>query len=142
MKGNALRHLLLNSFLFLSVILFVQCSGDAQLQKALKGMAEAITKDCPIVYDQYTQLDNCEALPNKVLRYNYTVDFDKLDITKEELEARMKPYLLSGVKVASDMKVLRDNDVSFEYSYKGKDGKLICEFRITPDDYKSSNKSK
>lgn len=140
MRENFMRQTLLLGLLFISGIIFVQCSSDAQVQKALVAMAETINKDCPITYDQYTRLDSCQATPGKTLKYNYTIDLDKLDITAEELEAKMKPYLLSGIKIGTDMKVLKDNEVSFEYSYRGKDGQIIREFKIAPGDYKTANK--
>lgn len=139
MRNNFLKHVLLVVFLLLSLA-FVECSGDKQVDKELKVYAAEINKDCPITYDQYTRLDSCEALSGKILKYNYTVDFEKLNITEDELESKMKPYLLGGVKIASEMKGLRDREVTFSYSYRGKDGNLIREFKITPDDYKSNNK--
>lgn len=140
MRKNSLKHALLLCLLFLSGIIFIQCSSDSQVQKALTAMAESINKDCPITYDQFTRLDSCEDMPGKVFRYNYTVDFEKLNITVEELEKRMKPYLLSGIRIGAEMKGMRDNDVIFEYVYRGKDRKTVSEFKITPEEYKANTK--
>ena len=140
MRRNLLRQTLLLGFLFVSGCIFFQCSGGSQLEKALKEYTAAINKDCPITYDQYTQLDSCEVVDGKVLKYNYTVDFEKLNTEEDEFEPKMKAYLLSGVKIGAEFKGLRDNDVTFRYAYRDRDGKIVHEFSITPDEYKSGNK--
>ena len=140
MRRNLLKHTLLLGYLLISSLIFTQCSGNAQLEKALKEYAASINKDCPITYDQYTRLDSCEVLSGNTLKYNYTVDFDKLDTGKEEFEPLMKKYLLGGIKIGSEFKGLRDNNVTFQYSYRGLDGTAVHRFSITPDDYNSLDK--
>ncbi len=106
---------------------------DADLMRA----AIEINKNCPIMVDRETRLDNTIALPNKVFQYNYTIvnlTKDELDIGK--LKKTMQPLLLNNIKTNEDLKSMRDKKVTMKYTYKDKNAVYLFAMEFTYDDYK------
>lgn len=73
----------------------------------------------------------------RTIHYYYTIK-GKADTTAIDW-SQARPELIKGVKSATNLRVYKDNDFNFAYTYyssKNK-GKILIDVRITPKDYKS-----
>ena len=108
-------------------------SFDSQLMH----IASEMNKNCPIMIDSETRLDNAIAGDGKTIYYSYTlVNYDKNDIDVDRFESIMKPQILNVIKTNPEMKSLRNNDVTFVYNYKDKSSIHITSIKYSPKDYK------
>ena len=141
--------LLLAIVLVCVCVLFSSCSlinsalsgaADSLIDKALSDAANEINAQCPMTVDSDTRLDNVVALPDKTLQYNYTlVKYSKSQLTEEQIaqvQSTLKIQILNTIKTSSDMKTLRDDDVTFTYVYKSNDAQELIKLTFTPQDYK------
>ncbi len=104
--------------------------------KAMMKAASELNKNCPIMVDKETRLDNAVALPNHVFQYNYTLlNMVKDSINIQQFEAYMKPIILNNVKTNPDLKAYRDNKITMDYYYKDMHGVFITKISITADQY-------
>ncbi len=107
--------------------------------KELVKVANEINKICPWRVDQYMILDNVTVLPKKTIQYNYTI----VDRTKSEVNLdTVKKYIFTGIleniKNNPDMKLYRENKVTFNYYYKDKNGVFVCKYVVNPEMYKEN----
>lgn len=117
---------------------FVKNNESVIVDKVLIELANQTNKSCPIMIDQYTRLDNLSALPNKKLRYNYTIiDLPPEKLVPDTLDKYIRPIILSTIKTDSRMNQLKQLNTTFIYSYKNEDGDVIHTIVITPKEYKS-----
>ena len=112
---------------------FFSPSIDSQLMS----WSSEINKNCPFMVDSETRLDNTLGGVGKSITYNYTL----VNLTKDEIdiayaESILKPQILNNIKTNPDMKLLRDNDVSFIYNYSDKSSVRITTIKFAPSDYK------
>lgn len=107
------------------------------MQEELEKIAQNINAHCPIIIDQTIRIDSCQALPNNVLEYNYTILFiDATRINRHEFKDEMRNTLLYNLQNNSDMKNLIDNEVTLIYSCKDENGKSLGNLTLSPEDYK------
>ena len=113
---------------------------DAAVDEELRNMANEINAQCPMTIDQDTRLDNAIALQGKTFQYNYTlVNYAKSALTAEQIQSiedAMRPSILNILKSSSQLKELRDNNVTFKYLYRSNDGYELMILTFTPSDYK------
>lgn len=106
------------------------------MYKKLENIASGINSRCPIQIDQTIRLDSCEAIPEAVLKYNYTFLFiDAAIIDREEFESQMWNYILYNTQINEEIKSLREQGCTFIYSCKDEKGDLLGELKVTPEDY-------
>lgn len=111
--------------------------GTPSFDEVLVKSADEINKTCPMMVDQYTRLDNANALPNNTFQYNYTLIENTVDEVNMDTVAKyMKPGIIHNVKTNPDLKLFRDNNVTLVYSYRDKNGAFVMKYNITPDLYK------
>lgn len=136
MKNTLNRFYLSLSTIVIS-LLFVQCNGD-KTNFILKNIANEVNKSCPTTLDEITRLDSCQALPNKILRYNYTM-IDQEALSSQEMEVfklYQEKYLLSDIlQSRSELQVLFDINTTFQYAYYTESGKELATITIGPDEY-------
>jgi len=114
--------------------MFPAPSIDQQLMK----VADELNKNCPIMVDKETRLDNTVAGVGKTLAYNYTlVNLAKEDLDIDGMKASLWPILVNNVKYHEEMKTFRENDVTLKYYYKDREGIFVLSLEITPSDYKN-----
>nr|WP_319397652.1 hypothetical protein [uncultured Carboxylicivirga sp.] len=107
--------------------------------KVLMKTASNLNKECPMMVDQETRLDNAIALSNDVFQYNYTlVNIRKDSIDLEAFNNYMKPMLVNNVKTSPDLKVFRDHNITLAYQYKDNDGAFVTKIEITSQQYWSN----
>ncbi|WP_449400560.1 hypothetical protein [Chryseobacterium wanjuense] len=127
------------SLVFLIMVL-VSCNKEKTIDDELKEAAANMNKLTPQILNEGVRLDSVSALPNKVFKYNYTLTDDvKENVTPEEIETfkkEAKEGALKVVKNSGDMQEFRNNDVTLQYSYFDKNGKLTADFTIAPAEYK------
>jgi len=133
---QGVMRVIMGTFLLCVMTIFFSCSGDS-FDKQLLQTAEEINKNCPIIVDKNTRLDNTLAGPGKRFTYNYTlVNFGADDIDKDKFIAAMKPKIFNGVKTNKDMEEFRNKKVEIVYVYKSKDNKEVARIVVSPSDYK------
>jgi hypothetical protein len=117
------------------------CLTGGMLDKVMLKAAEEINKNCPIMVDSETRLDNAMALPGKKLVYYYTM----INYAKEELDVdifaeNMTPTIINAVSSNNEMAFLREKEVTFSYQYKDKNGEFFWTLDVTPDMYNNPRK--
>jgi hypothetical protein len=106
------------------------------IDSLLVNVAKEINKSCPMQLDKITTLTNTIALPDKVLRYNYSLNLDKDSIDINEMIRNTEPKIINGVKTNPDMKKFRDDNVTLSYNYADRKGIFLFKIDVTPDKYK------
>jgi len=112
---------------------FIQC--DSAVDKVLKQTSDEMNKQCPMTLNEIVRLDNTEALPGKILKYNYTIT-DASNFDAAQVKEAGIPMAKNLIKTNAQMEPLRKLEVTFRYYYKDNDGKELLTYDITPSDYK------
>ena len=120
----AVQHFVFNSDLF-------------SIDKSVAQLANEINKNCPMMIDSETKLDNTIALPNKTFQYNYTlVNMVKEAVDTLEIKNALEPNIINFVKTNPQMKEIRDHEITINYYYKDKNGAYLFEVKVPPALYK------
>lgn len=99
-------------------------------------IADEINKQCPMMVDADTRLDNALVLPGNVFQYNYTVvnaELENVDV--EAFKTYLEPIITNAVSTDPQMQFQRDYKTTMNYNYKDKNGKHLFLISITPDKY-------
>ncbi len=128
-----------SSFFILATIVlsfFISgCKSKDKVQIELKKVAENLNKELPIQYDILTRCDSCQALPGRTFKYYYTFLFSINERDTLSFKEKTKPTLLYNIQTSSSMDYMRDNHVTFIYSYTDKEGNKWGDIVISPNDY-------
>ena len=132
---------------FVVGLIFVYFSANyfygSNIDKKLLQTADEMNKNCPMMIDHDTQLDNTIAGPGKLLTYNYTlVNYTGAELDLVGMEKNMTTYLITYVKNHKEMKSLRKAGVIFKYIYKDKNGIFLFEITVGPNEYSSGTVEK
>lgn len=121
----------------LSLLTFTACHENLE-ERAAREAAEFTRKNCPTAVSEYIINDSTTYdKDTRTIHYYYTIK-GKADTTAIDW-SQARPELIKGVKSATNLRVYKDNDFNFAYTYyssKNK-GKILIDVRITPKDYKS-----
>ena len=99
--------------------------------------ASELNATCPMMVDEFTRLDNANALPENAFQYNYTlVDLIKSEVDLEAVKNYIRPGLITIVRSDPKLKIYRDNKTTMIYSYRDKNGEFVAKFAVTPELYK------
>lgn len=108
--------------------------------KVMMEYASELNKNCPIMIDNATRFDNATPLPGKIFQYNYTlVSMVKDSLNIDELKKYLEPSVINFVKSNPEMKTVRDNNVTINYSYRDKAGIFLFTISVSPDLYKQDS---
>ena len=130
--------------LIIGIVVFVALVAGAifffanfsMFDKAIATASEEINKSCPMMLDDETRLDNTEALPDKTLKYNYTlVNMEKADLNIDTLKKYLEPNILSNAKTSPELQIFRTLKATLVYHYIDKNGEFVHEYSVTPDMY-------
>ncbi|HEX2933797.1 MAG TPA: hypothetical protein VHO72_00445 [Bacteroidales bacterium] len=105
-------------------------------EKALVEYASEFNKNCPVMIDNATRLDNTLALPDNTFQYNYTiltVVKDSVDV--DALKSYVEPTIINAIKTEPQMKIFRDNKTTINYNYKDVEGVTLFTISIKPEQY-------
>lgn len=104
--------------------------------KVMMQVASELNKTCPIMVDEYTQLDNAVALPNNTFQYNYTLVYlTKEEVNLDTVKKYIEPLILNNIRTNPDMKYFREKKATIVYSYKDKLGVFVHKYAVTPAMY-------
>ncbi|MFT4667421.1 MAG: hypothetical protein ACI8YQ_003553 [Polaribacter sp.] len=104
--------------------------------KVLMASANEINKNCPLMVDRETRLDNSIALPENKFQYNYTlINLLKDSIDLMVAEDGIKKQLIVNVKETPELEPFRKNETVMCYSYKDRQGVFLFKIEIAPEDY-------
>lgn len=105
-------------------------------EKALVEYAREINKNCPIMIDNATRLDNTLALPDNTFQYNYTIlSVVKDSVDVDALRNYIEPGIINAIKTEPQMKIIRDNKTTVNYSYKDEAGEVLFTISVKPEQY-------
>ena len=132
-------------FLLLLFIPLVSCDfnlnktnsySNIDFDDVLRIAAEKTNERCPMMVDKNTRMDNVAALSNKTVLYNYTLINNLVDdFTDEYLENEFGPILIDQVRTNPLLSSWRENNVTFLYHYRDKNGVSIKQYTIKPEMY-------
>lgn len=106
------------------------------MYKEIENTVNELNSRCPIQIDQTIRLDNCRAVPENTLEYNYTFLFiDATIIDRHEFESQMWNYILYNTQMDDSVKKLRELGTTFVYTCKDEKGDSLGELTVTPEDY-------
>ena len=108
---------------------------QASPEAKLKALADRINKEGKKLVDEATRLEGAEALPNRTLVYNYSLCTKTAsEIPADALDQAVRPNVLKTYRSHPDMKFFRDNGVTLKYRYRDKNGELIGDISVGPND--------
>ncbi|QED37601.1 zinc ribbon domain-containing protein [Antarcticibacterium arcticum] len=99
-------------------------------------IADEINKQCPMMVDADTRLDNALVLPGNVFQYNYTVmnaELENIDV--QAFKTYLEPIITNAVSTDPQMQFQRDYKTTMNYNYKDKNGRHLFLISVTPDKY-------
>jgi len=127
--GYGISHLISRRFL-------AEKFKSSAMDNVMATLVSEMNKQCPVMIDQYTRLDNIESLPGKTLQYNYTlIGFDQASVSAEALKENIEPQLVNTIKTNPQMQVFRMYKTTFVYNYKDEAGNSFLKISVTPDQY-------
>ena len=128
------------TMLLCSGLLLACTPSDSSIDKSMRDAADEINAQCPMTIDSETRLDNCMALPGKIFQYNYTMvnyAYDQFDQSAlAQVQEETTPQMINFVKSSSDLKQLRDYEITFKFVIRSNDSYELMVITITPQDYK------
>lgn len=111
-------------------------NGDGSIAGQMQFMADAINKQCPVMIDEMTRLDNCKYdEANKTIKYYYTIT-DQSNIDIDVFKSGIAEMLKKTVKDNKEMASIKMLKVNIQYLYVDNSGKELVTVTVTPDDYK------
>jgi len=121
---------------FIVMFFISQSLFKPSIDKQLLESVEELNKNCPITVDQFTVLKNAAALPNKTIQYNYSlVGITKAEVNLDTVKKYVFPGVLANVKSNPQLKLFRENKVTFNYYYSDKNGIFVTKYVVKPDMY-------
>ncbi len=121
--------------LLLMLALFSACSNNQIISPILKKTSEDINKQCPAKIDIATILVNTEALPNRILKYNYKLNLKDNDLDTVLAKDAIKHRILYTMFNNPEVKSLLSQNFTFLHNYCDLNGKYLFQFTVTPDEY-------
>lgn len=114
----------------------VQQLFSTSIEKELREAANELNKNCPVMIDSETRLDNTMVIDAKTFQYNYTlVGMEIATIDTVDFNNYMEPSIVLQTKSNPQLEFVRKGKVTLNYLYKDKNGAYISMIRVTPDKY-------
>ena len=128
-------------FIFIT-LLFISC--DRGKSAILKATAEEVQKMCPMEIDHVTTLNSCEYIPEKILKYTYTIDLnDEVDLNSyQKIMGEQVVRQMVETMAQDKSKPLQMLSPTFVHCYKNKAGEVLYEITVTPEMYNNPVESK
>jgi hypothetical protein len=121
------------TFISVELIFYRNSSPDRTVLKFAKDM----NKQCPMMIDIETRLDNVNALADNTLHFDYTLIYHVKDsLPVENIKNYMQPMILSKIKTSETLSKFLDKKLTWVYSYRDKNGDFIFKLIYTPEQFK------
>jgi len=92
--------------------------------------------ELPEYVDEETRLDSVTLVSEDNLSFNYSlVNYLKKNVDAKKFQELLRPGILDVITNNKELRELRDNNVTFTYSYVDKNNIFLFNVIITPDDY-------
>lgn len=110
--------------------------SDEEVQECLVEMCNIINKNCPRIVDKNITLTTTTVLPNRQLYYYYT----RNDLLKKDVNSKIdykayREYSINFLKNTPSTEVFKILKVTVNYTYKDKNGNLLFNIKIKPEEY-------
>lgn len=103
----------------------------------LVSFANEVNQNCPFMLNAQTRMDNITVGEGNSIIYNYTlINYKKDELNLKYFKNKLRPLIVSAIKINPKMNFLKDRNVTFEYNYKDKNGIFITLLKISPWEYK------
>jgi hypothetical protein len=107
------------------------------VEEQLKDISVQINKQCPVVLDSETRLDSTGTNPGRIVIYYLTLTQQlKANINIEEVRQFLTYQIINNIRINEQMKIMRDNEVTFDYKYQDKEFVNVLDIIVTKNDYK------
>lgn len=139
-KKQKVRYVGLIAFAVLFVLTYWLMTGPLSskttVEKQLQMLSAGLSEKCPMMVDDITRLDSVRS-QGIVLNYYYTLmGVDKGMGDFSQAGQQIGVQILEQVKTSPDMSTLRRNRVTFGYIYRDRNGTLLFELEIPPEQYR------
>lgn len=109
--------------------------SDEDLNYLLKNTISGLKGHLPMQVDEYTELIDCDVLPEKTLQYIYV--FKNVSVAQFDsvaFKADQVPAITETLKNAPETKEILDAGGTFLYIYKDRDEKYLCQINVSSKD--------
>ena len=104
--------------------------------KAMTKFASEISKNCPMMIDNVTRLDNAIALPDNAIQYSYTIiNVVKDSINIDEAKKVLGPRISNFVRTNPEMQFIRNHKTTVNYYYSDRKGVYLFTISVKPSQY-------
>ena len=116
----------------------VQQLFKTDLESDLENTASEFNKQMPIQIDQSSRLDSVSAKGKTNFIYYYTLmNAEKLEVNLDTVNKYIRHNIIKNVKDSPELKIFRDNNITFDYKYYDRNGSFAMEISVTPEIYKT-----
>ena len=111
-----------------------QANAPAITLNKLTKLSAKYNARLPMMMDKETRWDRSKAGPGLELKYYYTVVNYRADqINSRQIKQHQWNVTKEKVCSARELKTFWKNGVTLKYNYKGKDGRYVMDFAVTPE---------
>ena len=139
--GNSRRKNRIGAIVGIVAFVLILCGvfyfiNHSPMDVVLSGISDELNKNCPVMIDSETQLDNTETLPGKVFQYNYSlVNISRGEADTAAMRSVLAPAILDAVKTSPELQLHRSLKTTMNYNYKDKNGNFLLLISVTPEMY-------
>ncbi len=109
-------------------------NSPRQIERRLQEVAAAMSQKTPQKVDDLTTLEKVTSGPGLRLDYSYQLDLVTNRLDLPALGAKLKAATIQNYKTTSIGAKLRDWKVEVRHQYRDKNGDLVADFTIYPND--------
>ncbi len=113
-----------------------QQTKDSIIETALKEEARKFNQTGGRMLDEDIRVDSMAVAKGKVVTYYYTlVNYEKKDLDTNFVKKRLRPEMGRRLSTNKELKLARENKVTFRYYYYDKNGQYTFRLSFVPKDY-------
>lgn len=99
-------------------------------------LVSELNKNCPIMVDSETRLDNAISLPFNTIQFNYTlVNWVKDSLNIDETYKGLEVDVVNRVKTSPDLQIFREKKVTMNFDLRDKEGVFLFRIVVAPEQY-------
>ena len=125
------------------ILLQAACTGNPKPVESLPWIPEDLASAtkimndrCPEMVDPETRLDSVVLL-SEGLMYFYTLpNKDNSGIASNAFAAYLMPEIIDNIRTNPRMEMFRDSSITMFFNYLDREGELITDFSVKPEQYR------